>query len=97
MGENAIDQKNWPQQKEWDVEKYGMPMDSVLEFGSVYFEQKEAGLYKNGVVLKKDRASSIENGKISSEYYWVRDTNENILGLALVTDVIKSQFNLSSV
>jgi tRNA pseudouridine55 synthase len=92
---NTIPFKDWPSGEEWNVEKYGLEMDKVLPFGSVYFEDKEATLYSNGVILNKDRALKIIEADFETEYYWIRNTDERILGLAKVDDTIRSQFNLA--
>ncbi len=92
---NTIAYKDWPSGEEWNISDHGLEMDKVLPFGSVYFEDKEAKLYSNGVILKKDRAAKILDADFISDYYWIRDMNEKILGLAKVDDVIKSQFNLA--
>ena len=94
---NYIKKSNWPDGEDWDLDQFGQKVDDVLTLGSILFAEKEAKLYSNGVVLKSDRAQSIEEADISKEYYWVRDFERNILGLAKIEDgVVKVKFNLSS-
>jgi tRNA pseudouridine55 synthase len=94
---NYIKKSNWPNGEDWDLNQFGQKVDEVLKLGSIIFAEKEAMLYSNGVVLKSDRAQSIEDNDISKEYYWVRNTDQEILGLAQIIDgVVKVKFNLST-
>lgn len=65
---------------EWPL----LNVDEVLKLNSIYFAEKEAKLFINGVRLKRDRASIIENSEKNKNYYWVRDQLEKILGLAIL-------------
>lgn len=94
---NYIKKSSWPDGEDWDLDSFGLKIDSVLPLGSIIFSPKEAKLYSNGVILKKDRALRVEQAKISNEFYWIRDEDLNILGLAKVEgEVLKTQFNLAS-
>lgn len=94
---NKIAKRSWPDGEEWDFEKFGVLVEELLPFGEIHFLGKEAKLYKNGVSLKLDRAYKINDSNLSSEYYWVRDEDETLLGLAKIVDnQIKVQFNLAS-
>ncbi len=61
-------------------------IDEVLKFNNIKFAPKEAKLYSNGVKLKVDRAESITKNGLDFNYYWVRDLDSNILGLASVIE-----------
>ncbi len=76
--ENAI------QQKSWDDEVTYMKMDEVLDFSSLIFAEKEASLFSNGVKLKRDRVDSEKIGSLDYNYFWVRNEQQQILGLAKV-------------
>jgi tRNA pseudouridine55 synthase len=93
---NKIPFKEWPNGSEWDFEEYGLPVDKVLPFGSIIFAPKEVKLYINGVVLNKDRALRVEEKDLNSSYYWVRDEELKLLGLAEVSDVIRTRFTLAN-
>lgn len=92
---NTISYKNWPSGDEWNISEFGLEMDKVLPFGSIVFDKKEAVLYSNGVVLKRDRALHIMEAQFDSNYFWVRDTENKILGLARIDEFVRSQFNLT--
>ena len=63
-----------------------LQIDEVLAFKNIYFAEKEAKLYSNGVKLKKERAQKITTEGLDFQYYWVRALDEKILGLALLKD-----------
>lgn len=92
--DNKIPYKQWPDGNEWDFENFGLSVDKVLPFKNIIFAPKEAQLYRNGVVLKKERALKIEKNPANFSYYWVRDENLKLLGLAEVTDTIRTKFTL---
>jgi len=95
--ENKISKKDWPSGDEWDFDSYGQKVEDVLPFGEIFFLEKEANLYKNGVPLKIDRAEKIVESILSNEYFWVRDHNKFLMGLGrIVEGTIKVQFNLAS-
>lgn len=71
----------------WDNDSFStMEMDEVLAFSSLVFEEKEAALYANGVRLKRDRVKSMSEGKLVAPYFWIRNIEGQILGLAEVKD-----------
>jgi tRNA pseudouridine55 synthase len=89
--ENSLEQKNWDQD-----EIPFLAVDQVLPFSTILFEEKEAKLYQNGVVLNKDRAKEIVMNKLDFPYYWVKNEQLEILGLAEIKDdqiKIKVNFN----
>ncbi len=87
--DNAITQENW------DIAEIPfLAIDEVLDFASIILAAKEARLFINGVRLKQDRAESIRPGTIDFGYYWVRDQEGQILGLAEIKDdLIVSKLN----
>lgn len=95
--ENKIMKKDWPKGEEWDFEKFGIPVEEVLPFGDIIFEEKEAKLYSNGVQLKVDRAQKIIPSPMSETYYWIKNLDDKMLGLGRIEDgLIHTQFNFSS-
>ena len=78
---NALREENWESQKFSTI-----AMDELLPFSNIIFEDKEAQLYSNGVRLRENRVHKITEGGLKAEYYWVRNLNEQILGLAQVKD-----------
>ena len=64
-----------------------LPVDDILQFSSLFFEEKEAKLYSNGVRLNFDRVHSQKSDLLAEfPYFWVRDKVGNILGLAKIED-----------
>ncbi len=88
---NAISSDSWqaevvPQLK----------MDDVLDFSSLIMAPKEASLYSNGVKLKIDRALDKKSGTLDYNYFWIRNTENQVLGLAEIIDgEIISKVNFS--
>ncbi len=73
-----------------------LKIDEVLAFRNIYFAEKEAKLYSNGVKLKKDRTYKMNEDGLNFNYYWVRDLNEKVLGMAsIINGEISSQVNFS--
>jgi tRNA pseudouridine55 synthase len=95
--QNIIAKKNWPSADNWDFEKYGLPIDQVLPFGSITFSAFEAKLYTNGVSLEKTRAKNLNPKGLSEKYFWVYNEEGKLLGLSVMEEgMIKTQFNLAS-
>ncbi len=75
----------------WELNSFNASFISpweILKFGNIVFEAKEARLYSNGVRLKEDRANLINKESLSSKenIYWVKDMNDNYLGMAQILD-----------
>ena len=89
--ESAIKQDQW-ENEELDSFK----MEDVLDFSSFIMAPKEAHLFSNGVQLKIDRIDSKTIGSIESSFYWVKDQDLRVLGLAqLEADEIQPRVNFS--
>lgn len=92
----TIQKKNWANGEQWPFADYALQVDDVLPFGEIIFEEKEAKLFKNGVVLERSRAKEFVPSSMSDEYYWVKDYEKKLLGLGRLEDnKIKIQFNLA--
>lgn len=82
---------------DWENEQLNLiDVDTVLNFSSIIFAEKEVKLYQNGVRLKEDRALSREAGTLGFNYFWVRNEAKDILGLAEIKlGEIVSKINFS--
>ena len=90
--QNAIKESQWESNDFDSVE-----MDKLLPFTNLILAPKESHLYSNGVRLKADRVSKKEMGNLEGPYYWVRDEENQILGLATIdNDEIQSLANFST-
>lgn len=95
--DNSIAKKIWPDGEEWDFEKFGLPVEEVLPFGDIFLAEKESKLYSNGVQLKLDRATKVVASPMSDIYFWIKNTQGEILGLGRVENmIINTQFNIAS-
>lgn len=63
-----------------------MAMDEVLDFSSFIMAPKEATLYSNGVRLKVDRILCEHHGRLESDFRWIKNNEEQILGLAQIKE-----------
>lgn len=82
---------------DWDREEFKtLKMEEVLDFSSLIMAPKEAHLYSNGVRLKVNRAQDQIAGSLEGAFYWIKDEDMTILGLAEVKDgEIYSRANFS--
>lgn len=89
--------KNSLQEGSWsDDEVPFLEIDEVLDFSSIVFAPKEGHLYQNGVRLKLERAKEVTETGLKFNYYWVRNEDHLILGLAEIVDgEIVSRVNFS--
>lgn len=91
---NAIKEDHWD-----DEEIKYLKMDEVLDFSSLILEEKEARLYSNGVKLNETRAVDKISGSLDFPYFWIKNKNLDILGLAEIkeTEIYSiANFSLSS-
>ena len=90
--ENSIKRNDWDNEANATID-----MDKLLPFTSLILEEKEAGLYSNGVRLKRERASLEIKGELAFDYFWVRNLENEILGLAKIENgEIQSLANFST-
>jgi tRNA pseudouridine55 synthase len=90
--ENSLGEETWSSEEIPFID-----VDEVLQFSSIIFGPKECHLYKNGVRLNEDRAMEIKKGNLNFNYFWVRDEENTILGLAeIVEGEIVSRVNFAT-
>jgi tRNA pseudouridine55 synthase len=89
--ENSLAEETWSREEIPFID-----VDEVLKFSSIIFEAKECHLYQNGVRLKEDRAKDVRKGQLEFNYYWVRNEENTILGLAeIIEGEIVSRVNFA--
>lgn len=72
-------------------------VEDVLNFSSIYFNDKELQLYRNGVRLKIERVSKIKKGSLDFPYFWAKDFGDIIYGLCEIVDgEIHSRINFGN-
>lgn len=72
-----------------------LDIDSVLDFDSIIYDDKESRLFTNGVRLQKGREIDFLEGSLKSKYFWVKNKGLKIIGLAMYNDenLVKSLIN----
>mgnify|MGYP003684617201 CR=1 FL=1 len=92
--ENAVKKENWDNQS-----LPSFKMEEVLDFSSFIMAPKESALYSNGVKLKIERAESEIKGSLDAPFFWIKNKDLNVLGLAEIKEGEihpKVNFSLSS-
>ncbi len=79
--ETALRESEWEQ-----TEIPKISVETVLSMPNIVFANKEAILYQNGVRLNLDRAQTIEENTSKFNYYWVKNLENELLGMAEISD-----------
>ena len=90
---NALHQKTWPKDRGFEIIQHGMKANEVLDFPKIILNTDQCLAFKNGAFFKR------QNFKITeSDFYWMMDEQENLLGLAEKLDEIylKPKINFHS-
>ena len=79
---NAIKMKEWPKDKQDFIIPRGTPIEELLPFDLVTLDQEQEKKFKNGAFFKHHEISNRLERKFNQEYFWMRNENEQVLGLA---------------
>jgi tRNA pseudouridine55 synthase len=74
----ALRENTWPTDRNPEFMKQGIPVQEVLNFGSLTLNEDEVKIFRNGGFL---RTLSDLRGEIESPYRWLQDENKKLLGL----------------
>lgn len=81
--QSALHKKDWPEEKNEKIISRGIKVQNVLPFPKVILTPAQALSFRNGAFLK---IAELCGEKISSEYLWMLDENETLLGLGQKID-----------
>jgi tRNA pseudouridine55 synthase len=100
LSENSIREIDWPKKdREFDLEKWGKPLDQVLILNKVYLSVTQASFYLQGGRIPLDQCEMIlvdSQEQISSaNLLWIYNKEGHLLGLARpVSGELHAIFNL---
>jgi tRNA pseudouridine55 synthase len=81
--QSSLHKKDWPEEKSEKVISRGIKVQEVLPFPRFILNPAQALSFRNGAFLK---LAELNGEKKSSEYSWMLDENETLLGLAQKID-----------
>jgi tRNA pseudouridine55 synthase len=88
---NAIFKKDWPLEKNWNYENFGLRPWELLSFPMLELGEKQAKLFSNGVQLRKDQIEQYLEG-----LQWVKGP-DRVLGLGQGKEnQLKAQLNFAA-
>lgn len=95
---DGIKKKDWPMNKNPEFIEKGIPVQSVLPFGSFTLGEKEARLFTNGVFLRFEQMGEFQKGMIEGDFFWIYNQEKDLLGLGEKTsnNEIKIKINFNS-
>lgn len=76
--DRALQESEWPKDRDPDFMTKGLHVNEVLSFGSIVLNEEAVKLFRNGGFLK---GVSDQRGEIDSPYRWLVDQNGELLGL----------------
>lgn len=77
--DHALQEGEWPKDKDPAFMERGLPVEKVLPFGSITLDDDLVKIFRNGNFLRKIQDVP---GEISSPYRWMKNNQGEILGLA---------------
>lgn len=81
--ESALHKKDWPEEKSEKIISRGIKVQEVLPFPRFILNPTQALAFKNGAFLK---IAELNGEKKTSEYSWLLDEKETLLGLGQKID-----------
>ncbi len=97
---DSLRKSSWPirDDSSWDISKYSMPMDEVLNISKITLSGRSSELYGYGnPITLKDDESQITQGEqeLEEDLCWVYDDKNSLYGLAEKNNqTLKPKFNL---
>lgn len=79
--QNAIQKKNWPQDKTLPIMEFASKIEDVLPFTKLKLTPTQSAYFKNGGFLKPAELHVFQDSKLSETFFWILDENEKLLGL----------------
>jgi tRNA pseudouridine55 synthase len=75
---NGLQEADWPEERDPEFMKKGIPVKDVLSFGEINLSEEEMKLFRNGAFLK---GLTDSKGDINSPYRWLIGPAGELLGL----------------
>ena len=95
---SAILKRDWPQEKNPAIIEKGVRVDDVLPFDRFILHEVQVKAFKNGAFLRPDQMMISKRENFSSEYFWMCDEKNHLLGLGHKTfpNELKPKINFHS-
>lgn len=93
----GLHRKSWPVDKSELVIARGKRVDEILSFPAITLSESETKAFKNGAFFHPERLTNFFES--NSKYFWMKDAENNLLGLAERTQVheLRPKINFHSV
>jgi tRNA pseudouridine55 synthase len=94
----ALHRNAWPLDKSPSIISHGMRIEDVLPFSKLRLNETQTLAFKNGAFLRPNDLKVETESKLSSQFFWMVDPNNKLLGLSEKTfpDEIKPKINFHS-
>lgn len=79
---NSLHKTNWPREKNPEFIERGLRVDEILPFSSFLLNETQVKAFKNGAFLKEKDLVLEKETNLSKEYFWMKDSEDNLLGLS---------------
>lgn len=94
----ALHRQSWPLERSTAIIGRALKAECVLPFSKIILSEAQVGRFKNGAFLKPQELKFSEATPLSSEYFWMTDEKETLLGLGQKTgpEEIRPKINFHS-
>lgn len=79
--DQALQENQWPKDKDPAFMERGMAVTEVLPFAKFVLNEDQAKFFRNGGFLRKEKLELLPN-EFESEFFWMTDQDGKILGLS---------------